>query len=69
MSSSKPVKSGSTKSMVDLLVDPLMHMVRNAIDHGIEPAAQRQTSGQARTSETRDCRVRAWKPCRYRHRR
>ncbi|MFX7052614.1 chemotaxis protein CheA, partial [Acinetobacter baumannii] len=29
------------KSMVERLADPLMHIVRNAIDHGIEPAAER----------------------------
>ena len=29
------------KSMVELLVDPLMHMVRNAVDHGIEPPDER----------------------------
>jgi two-component system chemotaxis sensor kinase CheA len=25
------------KSMIERLADPLMHIVRNAIDHGIEP--------------------------------
>ncbi|MDP1906716.1 MAG: ATP-binding protein, partial [Hyphomicrobium sp.] len=34
------------KSMVDLLIDPLMHMVRNAIDHGIEAPEQRQSVGK-----------------------
>jgi two-component system, chemotaxis family, sensor kinase CheA len=34
------------KSIVDLLVDPLMHMVRNALDHGIEPADQRVAAGK-----------------------
>jgi len=34
------------KSMVDLLIDPLMHMVRNAIDHGIEPPERRRTLGK-----------------------
>jgi two-component system chemotaxis sensor kinase CheA len=34
------------KSIVDLLVDPLMHMVRNALDHGIEPADQRAAAGK-----------------------
>ncbi len=38
------------KSVVDLLADPLMHMVRNAIDHGIEApslraVAHKQTHG------------------------
>jgi two-component system chemotaxis sensor kinase CheA len=35
------------KSMVDKLGDPLMHIVRNAIDHGIESAAQRLQNGKA----------------------
>jgi two-component system chemotaxis sensor kinase CheA len=34
------------KSMVDLLVDPLMHMVRNAVDHGIEPPDERLRAGK-----------------------
>jgi two-component system chemotaxis sensor kinase CheA len=34
------------KSMVERIADPLMHIVRNAIDHGIEPAAQRIASGK-----------------------
>ena len=28
------------------LLDPLMHVLRNAVDHGIEPAAQRTASGK-----------------------
>jgi two-component system chemotaxis sensor kinase CheA len=34
------------KSMVDKIADPLMHLVRNAIDHGIEPAAKRSEQGK-----------------------
>jgi len=34
------------KSMVDKLGDPLMHIVRNAIDHGIESADQRLATGK-----------------------
>lgn len=34
------------KSMVDKLADPLMHIVRNAIDHGIEAEAQRLAAGK-----------------------
>ncbi|WP_115716960.1 chemotaxis protein CheA [Gallaecimonas mangrovi] len=34
------------KSMVEKLADPLMHIVRNAMDHGIEPAEQRLASGK-----------------------
>jgi two-component system chemotaxis sensor kinase CheA len=35
------------KSMVDKLADPLMHIVRNAIDHGIEQVAERIVAGKA----------------------
>lgn len=34
------------KSMVDKLSDPLLHIVRNAIDHGIEPTAERLAAGK-----------------------
>jgi two-component system chemotaxis sensor kinase CheA len=32
------------KLIVEELTDPLMHLVRNAIDHGIEPASHRQVA-------------------------
>jgi len=35
------------KSMVDKLTDPLMHIVRNAIDHGIESIADRVAAGKS----------------------
>ena len=34
------------RSMVEELTDPLMHMVRNSIDHGIESPEQRKESGK-----------------------
>ncbi len=34
------------KSMVETLYDPLMHMVRNAIDHGVESPAEREAAGK-----------------------
>ncbi|OWY40261.1 chemotaxis protein CheA [Xenophilus sp. AP218F] len=34
------------KSMVEKLTDPLMHIVRNAVDHGLEPAQQRLAAGK-----------------------
>ncbi|MGA2097622.1 MAG: chemotaxis protein CheA, partial [Candidatus Acidiferrum sp.] len=34
------------KSILDALGEPLMHLVRNAVDHGIEPADERITSGK-----------------------
>jgi two-component system chemotaxis sensor kinase CheA len=34
------------KRMIELLRDPLVHLVRNALDHGIEPPAKRQAAGK-----------------------
>jgi two-component system chemotaxis sensor kinase CheA len=34
------------KSVVEKIGDPLMHLVRNAMDHGIEPAAVRAANGK-----------------------
>ncbi len=49
----KPVKllleGGETeidKVLVDQLHDPLMHLVRNAVDHGLEPAEERVAAGK-----------------------
>jgi two-component system chemotaxis sensor kinase CheA len=37
------------KMMVEELTDPLMHIIRNALDHGIEPADQRRAAGKSPT--------------------
>ncbi len=37
------------KVMVEELTDPLMHIIRNALDHGIEPAAERAAAGKPPT--------------------
>ncbi|HEY0931743.1 MAG TPA: chemotaxis protein CheA [Gemmatimonas sp.] len=34
------------RNMVDRLSDPLVHMVRNAVDHGVEPPTERQANGK-----------------------
>jgi two-component system chemotaxis sensor kinase CheA len=34
------------KGILDALSEPLMHLVRNAVDHGIEPADERLTAGK-----------------------
>src|SRR4029077_9104830 len=34
------------KRMVEELTDPLMHIIRNALDHGIEPALEREAIGK-----------------------
>ncbi len=40
----------SDKTIVDLLFEPLMHLVRNAMDHGIETAEQREAAGKPASS-------------------
>jgi two-component system chemotaxis sensor kinase CheA len=35
------------RTVVDKIADPLVHMVRNAIDHGIEPSAARIRAGKS----------------------
>jgi two-component system chemotaxis sensor kinase CheA len=37
------------KLIVEELSDPLLHMIRNSIDHGIEPPAERVAVGKARS--------------------
>ena len=37
------------RNMVDLINDPLIHLVRNAVDHGIEPPEERERNGKSRT--------------------
>lgn len=34
------------RNMVEMLNDPLVHMIRNSVDHGIESSDQRQESGK-----------------------
>jgi two-component system chemotaxis sensor kinase CheA len=38
------------RTIVEELSDPLMHMVRNAMDHGIEPPQERQAGGKNPTA-------------------
>jgi len=35
------------KSIIDTLADPLMHLIRNALDHGIESPDERAASGKS----------------------
>ncbi len=37
------------RNMVDMLYEPLVHMIRNAVDHGIEPPEKRKASGKLET--------------------
>jgi len=35
------------RQMIDRLSDPLIHLLRNALDHGLEPSAERQAAGKS----------------------
>ena len=39
------------KNVIDSLKDPLMHLVRNSIDHGIENPAERESGGKPRQGQ------------------
>ena len=39
------------RKILEAIKDPLIHLVRNAIDHGIEPPATRHQSGKARQGQ------------------
>ncbi len=41
------------KSVIDQLNDPLMHLIRNSMDHGIEPPEVRRAAGKAETATIR----------------
>lgn len=38
------------KSVLDRVSDPLLHLVRNAVDHGIEPTEERRRQGKPETA-------------------
>ena len=38
------------KTVIDQLGDPLMHLIRNSMDHGIEPASDRMAQGKRPTA-------------------
>jgi len=37
------------KTVIDSLIDPLLHLVRNSLGHGIEPPSERVNAGKPRT--------------------
>ena len=37
------------KNLVEALADPLVHLVRNSVDHGIEMPDVREAAGKSRT--------------------
>jgi two-component system chemotaxis sensor kinase CheA len=41
------------KSLSDAIADPLIHLVRNAVDHGIETAVERANAGKSRRGTLR----------------
>lgn len=41
------------KTMIEDLSDPIIHLIRNAVDHGIEPTADRVAAGKSPKSEVR----------------
>jgi two-component system chemotaxis sensor kinase CheA len=41
------------KTMIEDLSDPIIHLIRNAVDHGVEPPAERLASGKPEKSEVR----------------
>lgn len=41
------------RAIVDALPDPLMHILRNSMDHGIEPPEERERAGKPRTGTIR----------------
>jgi two-component system, chemotaxis family, sensor kinase CheA len=50
----KPVKlviegeeTQADKAIVEMLFEPLLHVVRNAMDHGVEPSAERSGAGKS----------------------
>lgn len=46
------IEGGETeldKTVIERMDDPLKHMIRNAIDHGIESATEREAAGKERT--------------------
>ncbi|MDA8335340.1 MAG: chemotaxis protein CheA [Peptococcaceae bacterium] len=34
------------RNVIEVIGDPLIHLIRNAVDHGIEPAAEREAAGK-----------------------
>lgn len=39
------------KTMIERLIDPLLHLARNCLDHGIEPPAERRAAGKPETGQ------------------
>lgn len=46
-------ETNADKRILEEIKDPLMHMMRNAVDHGIEPPQAREQAGKPRTGTVR----------------
>ncbi len=44
------------RRILQALADPVMHLARNAVSHGIEPAAAREAAGKPAAARMRRCR-------------
>lgn len=50
------IEGGETeldRTVIDEIGDPLVHIIRNAVDHGIEPPEEREKAGKPRTGTIR----------------
>ena len=41
------------KFLVERMLDPILHLVRNAVSHGLEPPAERRPAGKPRPGTSR----------------
>lgn len=41
------------RNVIEVIGDPLIHLLRNAIDHGIEPPEERENAGKPRTGKVK----------------
>ena len=57
------------KAIVEMLFEPLLHVVRNAMDHGVEPGAERASAGKSAVATIRLRARREGRTCRRRSRR
>lgn len=46
-------RTGLDKTVLDAMADPLLHLLRNAVDHGLEPGEVRQALGKPATGTVR----------------
>ena len=57
------------RQVLDLIKDPLTHMVRNSADHGLETPAERLAAGKARAGHHPPVRLSRGRPHHHLHRR